>query len=405
MRLALAAVLAATLVGCTSASPFTSPPPRPSLPHRHVVYVPIARQPAVWQAFPRYKFGVAAAYSQRSLTAMQAIRALPAYSIDGWDAQLQTARWAAQVGLTYFPRLQVIGRRQTTGVDMDGVPTGTGESSDLALCEPYYGQEAQARLIAQSYPGTMWSLFNEPDNLDMRYGTGCWDATIGGSGYTGYGANAKMTGPVFAYSEAAKTARYWILFIRKYDKAARFNCCGELYGSTAAYAAGVASAYRRLYGERMPLEAVSLHIYHVNHWNVETYKNDLRSAYKAVDRSPDLRGLPIMLNEGISLSTGMDSANKNTRLLYEWYDWLGLDENRRVVATAWWVDAGCVAGDAGCATADAWPGSRLFTSIAPSATSLSVVGKTWSQAWCNWLDNDLDPVAQPCASGDTRIRR
>lgn len=402
-------------------SPFVSPPATPTatrvIPFAKTIRLPLVwgpeARPDVWRAWPRHKFGLAATTALNSDVAAQTVAALPAYGVTTWDAKLAQADRAAKYGIVYFPRLHV--KAVFSDADLDGV---VEEAADLARCEPAKSQEAEARKIAAKYPGMMWDLFNEPDNLDLLSGSGCFDPTTGGKGYRGFGGDPRMTGPRHAYRQAAAVARYWIETIRAVDPTARFTCCGELNGASATYVRGVADAYRELYGQPIPLAAVSLHIYLVNDYDLARAQNALRAAYAAIDGHPDLRGLSVSINEGILLAKALDatSLKRAALLLYAWMDWLALPENSRVVFMGWWVDAYCsrysvhevdwgycmkqyeiVVGQ------DNNPGTRLFQKAPGGYGPITPVGEMWRDFACNWMDDRLQPVPLPCRI-ETEVR-
>ena len=414
-RLALV-IVALLITSCRAGDAFfLSPPPTPVPRHlasAHRVHVPLVYGPLpvgeVWRAWPRHKFGVAAgALFIGGRAAVEVARWLPVYGAANWDVSYQHAQWAAEAGIVYFPRLSMKVTFNPPGApDLDGV---TGEHADLLSCEPLRGQEAEVKRVAQAFPGMAWDLFNEPDNLDLTSGVGCWDETVGGPGYTGFGGDPHMTGPRHAYRQAAAVVRAWVQFVRQYDPAARFTCCGELNGPSAAYVRGVADAYRELYGERVPLDAVSLHIYQVDSWDLEAYRALLRTAIANVDAHPDLRGLPLVLNEGILLTKALDatSRERSAWLLYHWMDWLALQD--RVVFMAWWVDGLCSIHPGEnpdhefcrrqyelTSGTTAWPGTRLFDDKRLDRRMYSPSGEVWRRYWCNWTDRKLQPVPAPC---------
>ena len=388
---AVSIAVAVALVAMAACMPPSPPPPTPRVAE-YRFYLPqvSAQHGPLWQGWPRYRMGVVSAYAYRSEVGVHALADLGVFVLDGWSVSLNSARWAARWGLFYAPRLHIVG--VPSSVDRDGV---TNERfPDLARCEPATSQLTAARAVAGEFPGMMWGLFNEPDNLDPQVGPGCWDATVGGDGYTGYDGDPQMTGPRYAYRQAAGVINYWVTTLRSVDPTARFHCCGELGGATASYVRGVADAYRELYGERLPIAAVSLHIYQVNNWNVASYVNYLRMGIAAVDTHPDLRGLPIVVNEGINLSLNSANASRDAALLHEWFDRLGADPllAERVKWMAWWVDYIDRAADGKQEV-----GTRLFDGD-PSRVGapLSVVGKAWQNYACNWLDHEIDITPRVC---------
>lgn len=391
----------------TPAPRLMTPRPRASKLHLHTI-LGGAPTGEVWRTWPRYKFGVAgAALLADSVAWTKTARLMPFYGVANWGVSYTHAKRALDAGIVYFPRLQLRATfNPANAPDLDGV---IGEHADLVSCTPTYNQEPEAKRIASAYPGTAWDLFNEPDNLDLTSGVGCWDTTVGGRGYTGFGSDPSMTGPRHAYRQAATVARYWIMLIRQHDAAARFTCCGELNGPLAAYVRGVADAYRELYGEPIPLAAVSLHIYQIENWDLQAYQALLQTAIANVDAHPDLRGLPIVINEGILLSRSLDEVNRQRTawLLYHWMDWLALQD--RVVFMAWWVDGLCSAypqenpDHEFCkrqyeitSGTTAWPGTRLFNDKRLDRSPLAPSGEIWQRYWCNWTDEELDPIPTPC---------
>jgi hypothetical protein len=420
MRLLISILVLFVLAACTPSTFFSPPPPPPPraltpAPTRLArAYLPLtagrlAAGP-VWQNWPRFKFGVAAAALPLSEAAMNAGRDLPIAGVAVWGVSSNAARWAANAGIVYFPRLSM--KVTFSDTDLDGV---TNEHADLLRCEPLRSQEAEVRRVATSYPGTTWDLFNEPDNLDLLAGLGCIDETTGGPGYTGFNGNPAMTGPRYAYRQAAAVVHDWIAFVRGIDPTAHFTCCGELNGPSAAYVRGVATAYRELYGVRIPIDAVSLHIYQVDNWNLASYQALLRMAIANLDGHPDLRGLPVSINEGILLTKAMDetSRERSAWLLYHWMDWLATRsaETDRVRFMAWWVDGLCSKVPSEnpdwsfcqrqweiTSGTNVWPGTRLYDDKRAERWLLSPAGLVWRKYWCNWTDAESNQVPELCAA-------
>ncbi len=395
--------------------PFESPISRelPARPQPRV-YIPVAmdqsnRRADVWRDWPHHKSGVAGASLFLSEASVKAGRALPILAGAYWGVSYNQMKWSAANGVIYYPRLSMKATFQRPGApDLDGV---VDEAPDLVKCEPLYSQEAEVKRIAQEFTGAQWDMFNEPDNLDLLAGDGCIDRTVGGPGYRGFGNDPAVTGPRHAYWQAAAVVRYWVDFVRAVDPTARFTCCGELNGPSAEYVRGVADAYRELYGQRIPLDAVSLHIYQVDNWDLGSYKRLLQTAIANVDSHPDLRGLPLSVNEGILLTQTLDpvSRERSAWLMYHWFDWLNLPENNRVRFMAWWVDGLCSnqpnlepdweycqkQWEIRSGTV-LWPGDRLFDDKRLERQMLTPAGEVWRRYWCNWMNDQLDPVPRPC---------
>lgn len=401
--------------------PFVSPPIERVLRPAPRVYLPLVAgrksTPEVWRSWPSPKFGVAGAAIFLSQAGMRAAANLPIFGAASWGARYDHARWASEAGIVYFPRLSLRADFNPVGApDLDGV---VDEPPDLVRCEPRRNQEPEVARLAAGFPGLLYEMFNEPDNLDLLAGDGCIDWTTGGAGYTGFNGDPALTGPRHAFQQAAQVVHAWVTFVRARDPSARFSCCGELNGAAATYVLGVATAYRELYGERIPLDAVSLHIYQVNNWDLASYQQLLRMAIAQVDSHSDLRGLPISLNEGILLTQTMDAASRerSSWLMYHWLDWLGTNqaETARVRFVAWWVDGLCAKEPS--ANPDwefcqkqweitsgtiVWPGTRLFEDKRLERMQLSPAGIIWHNYWCNWLDDERDPVPSPCVMETAR---